>query len=120
MKIAISVSEGTLESPIDNRFGRAKSFMLYDTETKSFTTHDNTQNLTAAQGAGIQAGQNVVELGADCLITGHCGPKAYKVLAAGDIKLFLAVDGTVQENIKKCIDGELSESNSADVEGHWM
>ena len=120
MKIVISVSGGTMDSPIDSRFGRAKNFMLFDTETEEFSIHENSQNLTAAQGAGIQAGQNVVELGADCLITGHCGPKAFRVLEAGDVDIYLGISGTVRENITKCIAGELEKADSADVKGHWM
>ena len=64
MKIAIS-SEGTsLESPVDPRFGRAKYFALVDTDTGECSFHDNTQNLNAPQGAGIQAAQAVANLGA--------------------------------------------------------
>ena len=120
MKVAVSVSGVTMESPIDSRFGRAKNFMLFDTETEEFTIHENNQNLNAAQGAGIQAGQNVIELGADCLITGHCGPKAFRVLDAGDIDIYLGVSGTVRENIAKLLAGELEKADSADVKGHWM
>ncbi len=120
MKIVISVSGGTLESPIDTRFGRAKNFMLYDSETNEYSVHSNDQNLTAAQGAGIQAGQNVVELEADCLITGHCGPKAFKVLSQGDVKVYLGVPGTVRENLDQFLAGKLERAESADVKGHWM
>ena len=64
MKVVITSLGETLESPVDQRFGRARYFILYDTESNEWSVHDNKQNLNAAQGAGIQAGQKVVELGA--------------------------------------------------------
>lgn len=120
MKIAISVSGGTMESPVDTRFGRAKNFMLYDSDTKEYSVHSNSQNLSAAQGAGIQSAQNVAELDADCVITGHCGPKAFRVLSEAEVSIFLGVSGTVRENIDKCLNGELEAADSADVKGRWM
>ena len=75
MKIIIT-SEGTsLESPVDPRFGRAKHFILVDTDTGEFSSHDNAQNLNAPQGAGIQAAQTVARLGAEAVLTGHVGPR---------------------------------------------
>jgi len=73
---------------MDARFGRAKFIMIYDTSDLSFKVHDNNVNLNAAQGAGIQTAQNIVELGATVLITGNCGPKAFKVLEAGGVKIY--------------------------------
>jgi predicted Fe-Mo cluster-binding NifX family protein len=66
-----------LQSPLDPRFGRAKYFIVLDTDSGAFSAADNSVNLNPAQGAGIQAGKRVVELGADGLITGHVGPKAF-------------------------------------------
>ena len=57
MKIAITTSGDSLDAAVDPRFGRAKAFILYDTETDEWSVLDNAQNLNAAQGAGIQAAQ---------------------------------------------------------------
>ena len=119
MKIAISASEGTMDSPIDPRFGRAKKFILVDTDTGAHEVHDNVQNLNAAQGAGIQAAQTVAGLGAQIVITGHCGPKAFRVLQAAGIQIGLLTEGTVAEAVQKCKEGHLEFASSADVDGHW-
>ena len=74
MKIAFSTSGNDLNAPLDTRFGRAAKFLIYDTESQSVALVDNTQNLTAAQGAGIQSAQNVAASGAQALVSGHCGP----------------------------------------------
>ena len=119
MKLVISASGETLESAVDPRFGRAAKFILYDTDTEQFTAHDNAQNLNAAQGAGIQSAQTVVNLGADWLISGHCGPKAFRVLSTAGVKIGVGAEGTVAEVIERFKRGEFESSATADVEGHW-
>ncbi|NQU20396.1 MAG: NifB/NifX family molybdenum-iron cluster-binding protein, partial [Candidatus Nealsonbacteria bacterium] len=52
MKIAVTSQGPDLTSQVDPRFGRAKTFIVVDTETDEFSVHDNTQNMNAAQGAG--------------------------------------------------------------------
>ena len=119
MKIAIS-SEGTsLESQVDPRFGRAKYFALADTDSGECSFHDNIQNLNAPQGAGIQAAQAVVNLGAQAAMTGHVGPKAFITLQAANIPVYTGVFGTVSEAIDQFKSGRLAPTTKADVEGHW-
>jgi len=48
----------------------------------SFEVIENTQNLDLPHGAGIQAAQNITQYNADMLLTGNCGPKAFKALEA--------------------------------------
>ena len=120
MKIAITAQGKELSSEIDIRFGRAKWLILVDTESGDFQAHDNAVNLNAAQGAGIQTGQNIANLGIEAVITGNVGPNAFKTLNAADIKIFLAEKQTVQEAIDSFKAGELKEINQANVEGHWI
>lgn len=120
MNIAITSKGQTLESEIDPRFGRAATFIIYDTETGEFAAMDNAQNLNASQGAGIQAAQNVINTGSKVLLTGHCGPKAFRTLAAGEVDIYANVEGTVKEAIEKFKAGELELAKTADVEGHWV
>ncbi len=120
MKIVITAQERFLQTLIDPRFGRAPYFVLYDIETDNFTTHSNEQNLNAAQGAGIQAAQNVARLGAEAVITGHVGPKAFATLQAAGIKIYVGVSGKVTEAIDKYRSGILEEVDQPDVAGHWM
>jgi len=119
MKIAITSQGSDLTSQVDPRFGRAKSFIVLDTDTDEFSTHDNTQNIYAVQGAGIQAGRTVTELGADAVITGNVGPKAFAALKAANVKIYLGACGTVKEAIEKYKTGQLEGAQKANVEGHW-
>ncbi len=118
MKVVVTSLGETVDSPVDQRFGRARYFVLYDTETGDWSAHDNKQNLQAAQGAGIQAGQAVINLGADALVTGHCGPKAFATLTAGEVEIYAGAAGTVKEAVDALKNGELKKAQDADVESH--
>ena len=119
MKVAIT-SQGTdLNSQVDPRFGRARYFVVVDTQTGAATAHDNSQNLNAVQGAGIQAGRNVIELGVEAVITGNVGPKAFAALQAGGVKIHIGASGSVADALGKLKAGELDCAGKANVEGHW-
>ncbi|MBN1908638.1 MAG: NifB/NifX family molybdenum-iron cluster-binding protein [Pirellulales bacterium] len=120
MKIAVTAQGPDRTSPVDPRFGRAKMFVVFDTQTNELSAHDNSQNLNAAQGAGIQAGRTVVDLGVQAVLTGNVGPKAFATLAAGGIAVYLGVSGTVGEAIEQFQSGGMSPTDKASVEGHWM
>ena len=119
MKVAITSQGMDMTSAVDPRFGRAKYFVVVDTDTSEFSAHDNTQNLNAVQGAGIQAGRNVIDLGVEAVITGNVGPKAFATLQAGGVKLYIGADGTISEALEKFKAGELQCVSKANVEGHW-
>lgn len=120
MKIAITSSGTKLDDEVDPRFGRARYFLVYETETGDLDVVENKQNLNAAQGAGIQAGQSVAATGAMAVLTGNCGPKAFRVLGQAGISVFVKVDGTVRQAIKDWESGLLIAADDANVEGHWM
>jgi len=119
MKIAVTSQGKELSSEIDPRFGRAKWLLLVDTQTGVSGAYDNTVNLNIVQGAGIQTGQNVANLGAEAVITGNVGPNAFKTLNAANIKVFLSKAKTIQEAIGLFKAGDLDEVKQANVEGHW-
>ncbi|MDP8224257.1 MAG: NifB/NifX family molybdenum-iron cluster-binding protein [Candidatus Lernaella stagnicola] len=119
MKIAITCSGNNLDAPVDPRFGRASSFIIYEDETGEFELVSNEQNLQASQGAGVQAGQNIVATGAQALISGHVGPKAYHVLKTAGVSIYLSEAGTVREAIDALRAGRLQQAQGADRPGHW-
>jgi predicted Fe-Mo cluster-binding NifX family protein len=120
MKIAFSTSGSTLDSPLDTRFGRAPHFLIFDLDTETFQVVDNRQSLDSAQGAGIQSAETVARQGVKALVSGHCGPKAFRVLQAAGIRIFTSNAGTVRDALEQYRAGSLAEAGSADVEGHWV
>lgn len=119
MKVIVTADGGTWDAAVDPRFGRAKQFVVVDVEQRTLVAHDNAQNLNAAQGAGIQAAQNAAALGAEAVISGHCGPKAFRVLRAAGLRVYTTQAATVKEAVDLFAEGKLAEATDADVEGHW-
>ncbi|HOD13834.1 MAG TPA: NifB/NifX family molybdenum-iron cluster-binding protein [Spirochaetota bacterium] len=119
MIIAVTTEGKTMKATIDERFGRASGFIIYNTDTGSHEYRENQQNLDAAQGAGIQSAKTVIDAGASVLITGNVGPKAHAALAAGGVEIYLKNGGTVNEAINDYRSGSLMKTSSANVEGHW-
>jgi predicted Fe-Mo cluster-binding NifX family protein len=119
MIIVVSASGKTLDAQVDPRFGRAAFFVAVDSESGAFQAHDNVQNLNAAQGAGIQSAETVSRLGAEVVITGNCGPKAFRTLSAAGIKIVVGAQGTVAEAIEAFKSGALAPTDAPNVEGHW-
>ena len=119
MKIAVSSKGNTLDSEIDPRFGRAGFFLLVDPEQMNFEVIENKQNLQLPQGAGIQAAQTVVERGGTAVLTGNCGPKAFKVLQAAGVKVGIGVAGTIREAVDQYKQGKINFAEAPNVEGHW-
>ena len=120
MKVAVTSQGPDLDSQVDPRFGRAKYFVVVDTETGEVSAHDNSQNLNAVQGAGIQAGRNAVGLGVEAVITGNVGPKAFDTLRAGGVKVYVGAAGSVADAIRSFKAGDLECVGEANVEAHWM
>ncbi|MEO0069653.1 MAG: NifB/NifX family molybdenum-iron cluster-binding protein [candidate division WOR-3 bacterium] len=119
MKIAVTAQGKTLTDPVDPRFGRAKYFIIIDPDTGAFEVKDNQAGVDAAQGAGIQAAEAMSAAGVQAVLTGHCGPKAFRALSAAGIKVYIGVEGTVQEAVEKFKAGSLKPATKADVQGHW-
>jgi predicted Fe-Mo cluster-binding NifX family protein len=119
MKIAITSKGTDLDSQVDPRFGRASYILIVDSETFDFEVLDNKENVDALKGAGIQAASAVSDKGARVLLTGFCGPNAFKILKAAEIKVANDAGGSVREAVQAYLDGKMPLSDRANVEGQW-
>ncbi len=119
MKIAITSKGTDLDSEVDPRFGRAAYIIIVDSETLEFEVIDNKENVNALKGAGIQAARMVSDTKADVLLTGFCGPNAFKAMNAAKIGVANDATGTVRDAVQAYLDGKLPLSDAANVEGHW-
>ena len=119
MKIAVTSQGPDLDSEVDPRFGRALHIVVVDSETFSFEALDNRENVEALKGAGIQAASMVSRKGVDVLLTGHCGPNAFRALQAAKVRVANNASGTVKQAVAAYLNGELPLAEDADVEGHW-
>jgi predicted Fe-Mo cluster-binding NifX family protein len=91
---------------------------MVDPDTMEFEVVDNKQNVQAAAGAGVQAAQTVAEHGAAVVLTGNCGPKAFRTLRAADIEVFMGLSGIVKEAAAAYKSGKLTSAEDANVAAH--
>lgn len=119
MKVAVTAKGVQLSDEVDPRFGRAPYILIVDTETMKFDAIDNNDNVNAFKGAGIQAATMISEKGAEVLLTGYCGPNAFKTVDAAGIKVVSDVTGTVEEAVLAFLAGPVEYSTGANAEGHW-
>jgi len=120
MLIAVTSQGKDLAGEVEPRFGRAKHFLLVDSETMHLQVVENHQSLNLPQGAGIQAAMNVIIHEPEVVLTGNCGPKAFKTLQAAGIKVVVGVSGRIEDAIQAYLRGEFEHAKDANVEGHWV
>jgi predicted Fe-Mo cluster-binding NifX family protein len=97
MKIAISSTGKDMDSAVDPRFGRAPYLIIVDsTSGQIVDVIDNSAAQDAAHGAGINAASAVAESGAQVVLTGRVGPKAFAVLDAAGIKVVSDCSGSLR------------------------
>jgi predicted Fe-Mo cluster-binding NifX family protein len=119
MKVAITSQGKDLDALVDPRFGRAAYILIVDTNDDSIEVLDNSENVNAFKGAGIQAAASVADKGVEVLLTGYCGPKAFQTLEAAGVKVANDASGTVQEALEAFIKGKLVIAEGANVDAHW-
>ena len=119
MKLAITSKGTTLDSEVDPRFGRAGYFVIVDSETLDFEVVDNSKNANAFKGAGIQAATAVGSKGAEVLMTGYCGPNAFKTLNAAGVKIVNDTTGTIKDAVETFNNGNCKYAEDANTDGHW-
>ena len=118
-KIAISSEGPDLDTRVDPRFGRAAGFVIIDPDTMTFDYVDNGASQVMAQGAGIQAAEILAATGARVLLTGYVGPKAFKALTAGGIKIGQDVDNlTVRQALERFQAGDVPVAAAPNSVGH--
>jgi predicted Fe-Mo cluster-binding NifX family protein len=119
-KVAISANGESLEARVDPRFGRASYFLLVNPATMEFEAVANRQNLQAVQGAGLKAAALVADRQPAAILTGNCGPKAFQILEAAGIPVFLGVTGSVREAVEQFRTGKLLPARAPNASGHWL
>jgi predicted Fe-Mo cluster-binding NifX family protein len=109
MKIIIPSTGKSWEDKVDDRFGRARGFLLYDEDENKLSWLSNERNMNAGHGAGIQAAQLVINTDAKILITVQIGPKAREILEKTNIKIYKSVNSSIKQAYNNFKQGLLKE-----------
>ena len=118
MKIAVSATGATIDSEVDPRFGRARYFLIVDTDTMEVEAISNS-NAMGGGGVGIASAQLVANKGAEAVLTGNCGPNAFSALAQVNIPVITGVSGKIKDALEAYKAGKYQEAAKANVDEHF-
>jgi len=99
VKIAVSVNQGTLDSDVDPRFGRARFFVIVDGTGELVEVIDNRGCDDLPHGAGVAAVESMVRHGVTAVLTGQVGPKAEQGLRAAGIAVHTGASGRCRDTV---------------------
>jgi len=117
MKIAVSSTGPAIDDLVETRFGRCAYFLLIDTDTLKVEAVQN-PNIELGGGAGIQSAQLMANKGASVVLTGNCGPNAFRTFGAAGIQIITGVSGPVREAVAQFKAGKLTYSSTPNAESH--
>lgn len=117
MKIAVSATRPNVHAQVDTRFGRCPYFVIVDMETTNYEALENISAMGSG-GVGISAAQMIAGKGVEAVITGNCGPNAYRTLSAAGIKVITGFTGSIGDAIEKYKAGKLQASTQPNVSAH--
>lgn len=106
MKIAIPTDKDTKEAKVNLSFGRTPYFMIYDSETDKMDYFSNSA-AGSQGGAGVRASQNILDKGAEAVITPSCGNNAANVLTAAGVAIYMSNGDSLEKNIEDFQAGRL-------------
>ncbi len=88
MKVAITSTGNSLDSTLDERFGRCSYFVIYDTESKSTEFIPN-PNKEAENGAGPASVQLVASRNVSKIVSGEFGMKIKSLVDSLKIQMIV-------------------------------
>jgi len=116
--IAVTSEGPKLTDMVDPRFGRAAGFVVVDLASGKNSYVDNGGAQALAQGAGIQAAENVARAGAGVGLSGFVGPKAFAALSAAGIQVVQNVENmTVGQAVETFRQGGFSVADAPNAAG---
>jgi predicted Fe-Mo cluster-binding NifX family protein len=118
MKIAVSAAAPDLDAEVEPRFGRCQYFVIVDPQSMEFEGLENSGAM-AAGGAGISTAQMIADKGVEVVLTGNCGPNAYRTLSAAGVQVVTGVSGRIRDAVEAYRAGKLKPNAQPSVESHY-
>jgi len=91
MLIAVTSSGDSLDSLVNEKFGRCQYFIIVNADTMKYEVVPNSAE-NAQGGAGPKAAEVLVNKGVNVLLTGHVGDKAEEALKKGHIHIITGLN----------------------------
>jgi predicted Fe-Mo cluster-binding NifX family protein len=117
-KIAVTSTGPTLDDTVAPRFGRCAYFLIIDPGSLDFEPVEN-PNIMLGGGAGIQSAQLMANKGVSVVLTGNCGPNAFRTFGAAGIQVITGITGQVRQAVERFRAGEFSPTSSPSVQSKF-
>lgn len=102
MRVFFAVeSDKGLESRLDDRFGRAACFLIYDTGNKEIVSFEENPFREQDHGVGIHVANYVIQKNCQTVVGPKFGPKAESVLKAGSVSMLAQENVSVKQVLEK-------------------
>jgi len=111
MKIAIPTDGRNLKDEVVSHFGRAKNFLIFNTETENFKIYPNPETI----GKTELPPEFLNNLGVKAVICFSLGPRALNLFKEFGIKTLKATKKSINENLKEFQKGSLRELEEKDI-----
>ena len=110
MKIAFATDGNNLKNKVALHFGRAKNFLIFDTEKETFEVFENPEIERKELPPDFLKSQNV-----DVVIVFSLGPRAFEKFKNYKIEVLKAIEGTILENLKTFEENKLKKLSKDDI-----
>lgn len=110
MKIAFATEGNSLKDEIALHFGRAKNFLIFDTENKSFEVFENPELKGKELPPDFLHKKRV-----DVVVAFSLGLKAYQKFKNYGIKVYKAIEKNIEENIGRFENNGLKELEKKNI-----
>lgn len=117
MRIAITARGSHPSSEVDECFGRAYWFLIFETKNGDYIAVDNSEIRNSQENAGVKAADLLEDKKVDVLLTGETGPKAFRSLLEKGIKVCHGASGSVEDALNAWLRGEMTEAEHANSPG---
>lgn len=117
MKIVITASGKEQNSLTNQHFGRCPYFVFYDAQCEDWIFEPNPA-AEETSGAGIKAAQYILDKGAEVILTGEVGPKAWQVLESSQVKVYQVPEVSLLEALNIYKEGKAQILNNPTTTAH--
>ena len=109
MKVSIPVmGDKGIDESVGGHFGKSPGFVIFDTETKSVVTIENTSEHLG--GVGLPP-ELLAKNGVNVVVCTALGPKAVDMLTSFNIEVYVGAKGSVKNALEAWQRGELEPAN---------
>ncbi len=114
MKIAVAAKGDSLDSRVNDLFGRSPFFVVVHPESMELDVIEN-RRTKERDVAGVQASRTLISKGVDVVVARNIGHNALVTLDGAGIKVYVGATGTVLDVIETLRKGELTSAGRPTV-----